>query len=315
MRLAVSTDGIIFRPLVDKVILAHDHDITNIWWDPLRQHYTATVSTMMYSERWPGRRRTTLQSNSNDLFNWSVPAFVLYADPAAGDPGETQFYAMNAYLVCGPLVIGMVKVLRDDLKATGVSDDAFGRAHTSLAWSRDGVHWVRDQAAFFEPDENSQAWDHAHAWIDEQLIVDDQVYLYYGGYKQGHKKNRFEERQIGLVQMKLDRYVSRYADRQAGFLKTIPLYFNKAPRALLVNADVSKGEIRVSLIDAQSGQTIPGFTTASCRAVQQEGLHSEIIWGTAEESRHKLSLLTGREIQIIFQLKNAHLYAFEFIAE
>ncbi len=32
-----------------------------------------------------------------------------------------------------------------------------------------------------------------------QVIVEEQVYLYYGGYKQGHKMNRFEERQIGLV--------------------------------------------------------------------------------------------------------------------
>jgi len=38
LRVAVSPDGIGWRPLVDQVVLPHDHDITNIWWDPIRRH-------------------------------------------------------------------------------------------------------------------------------------------------------------------------------------------------------------------------------------------------------------------------------------
>jgi hypothetical protein len=311
-RLAVSADGLHFKPLVEGVVIPHNHDITNIWWDPLRQHYVATISTMMPSSRWLGSRRTTLQCYSDDLLNWTSPALVLYADPAGGDPGQTQFYAMSAYLVRGPLAIAMVKVLRDDLKASGVSKDAYGRAHTSLAWSRDGFHWIRDQAAFFEPDANPDAWDHAHAWIDEQLMVGDQLYLYYGGYKQGHKKNRFEERQIGLVRMSPDRYVARYAAGRDGYLKTIPIKIDTELVSLQLNADASKGEIRVALIDPQSAEALPGFSKEDCLPVHSDDRRIQMKWLKRKSLNEALLQTRDKKIQLAFYLKNAALYAFEF---
>jgi len=311
-RLAVSADGIHFKPLIEGVIIPHDHDITNLWWDPLRRHYVATISTMMPSARWQGSRRTTMQCYSYDLLNWSPPAYVLFADPAGGDPGHTQFYAMSAYLVRGPLVIAMVKVLRDDLHASGVSDDAYGRAHTSLAWSRDGYHWIRDQEPFFEPAENPQAWDHAHAWIDEQMMVGKQLYLYYGGYKQGHKKNRFEERQIGLVRMVPDRYVARYAGRQEAYLKTIPFQINFTPKGLQLNADAAEGEIRVALIDPETGHPFSGFSREDCIPVDTDDLRIGVLWKNGRNLIDLDGTVRGRKMQLAFYMKNAALYAFEF---
>ena len=95
---------------------------------------------------------------------------------------------MQGHLARGDLWIGMVKVLHDNWTAEGVPAGAYGMGHTELAWSRDGVNWVRDTTPFFEPDPTVGAWDHAHAWIDYQTIVGDEVYLYYGGYEQGHKR-------------------------------------------------------------------------------------------------------------------------------
>ena len=125
-----------------------------------------------------------------------------------------------ADLARGELVIGMVKNLHDDWGAEGRPQDAFGIGSTSLAWTRDGQTWVRDREVFFGPDPQPGAWDHAHAWIDEQLPVEDEVYLYYGGYKFGHKMDRWEGRQIGLVKMQRDRYVSRDAGPDGGTLIT-----------------------------------------------------------------------------------------------
>ena len=56
------------------------------------------------------------------------------------DQGETQFYAMDGYLTRGSLRIGMVKILRDDLRATHTELGSFGRAHTSLAWPLHGTN-------------------------------------------------------------------------------------------------------------------------------------------------------------------------------
>ncbi len=312
LRIAISADGLNWTALKDSIVLAHNHDITNIWRDPLRKRYVATVSSYMRSERWRGRRRTTMQSYSDDLLNWSPPTYVLYANPGKGDQGETQFYAMSGYLVRGQVIIGMVKVLRDDLIAEGVEAGSFGRAHTSLAWSYDGEHWIRDQSPFFEPDPDPCAWDHAHAWIDDQLIVGDTVRLYYGGYKQGHKMNRFRERQIGLVHMPLDRYVAWLPENgKIGKITTVPLVVNRSFSQLTVNAAAEGGKLTVALTDAQTGSDLPGFGFSECQPVDKNGLDINIQWGDEEITRKQLALLEGKTIRLQFKLENARLYAFE----
>jgi len=312
-RIAVSPDGHHWRPLVDGVVLPHDHDISNIWWDPLREHYLATISTHMASDRWSGRRRTTMQSTSHDLLSWTPPCYVLYADPSRGDEGDTQFYAMNAYLVRGTLTLGMAKVLRDDLVAEGVEPGAFGRAHTSLAWTRDGRHWERDLTPYFEPDPDPRAWDHAHAWIDEQMIVGQKTRLYYCGYRQGHKANRFDERQIGLVSIPRDRYVSRMPhEGSTGQIETVPLELSESTAGLSINAIASAGCVRAAVSDVH-GPPLPGLSLDDCKPATGDSLDLPLLWGTEADTRAKFAALRGRRLQLTFQLSNAELFAFDFI--
>jgi hypothetical protein len=135
----------------------------------------------------------------------------------------------------------MVKVLRDDLRADNPPDppDAYGIGYTALAWSQDGEHWTREREPFFDRDPRPGAWDHAHAWIDEQVAVGDDVCLYYGGYARGHKVNRFEERQIGLVKMRRDRYVAREAGADGGTIETPVVVIDGD--TLTINADAGGG--------------------------------------------------------------------------
>jgi len=214
---------------------------------------------------------------------------------------------MDGYLRRGDLLIGMVKVLRDDLKADSPPDppDAYGIGYTTLAWSHDGEHWVRDREKFFDRSPQRGAWDHAHAWIDEQVAVGDEVYLYYGGYQRGHKVNRFEERQIGLVRMKRDRYVAREAGSSGGSFTT-PLAILNA-EAMTLNADAQAGEVRVQVL-APDGLPIPGFTKTACEAIHGDVLAAPVRW------RRPLSVLGSRPVRLEFFLKNARLFAFELQA-
>ncbi|GEM_PF-948799 len=241
LRIACSPDGLAWTPLVPEVVLRHNHDITGIFHDPLRNRHIATVSVYRPGDRWIGDRRVTMHAFSDDFIHWSPPHYVVTPDDAL-DGGQTQFYAMDGYLVRGGLIVGMVKVLRDDLKADNPPDppEAYGVGYTTLAWSRDGETWTRDREHFFDPDPRPGAWDHAHAWIDEQLIVGDDLYLYYGGYARGHKVNRFEERQIGLVKTKRDRYVARAASGVPGRIRTPRLLFDA--RALTINAEAPRAK-------------------------------------------------------------------------
>jgi hypothetical protein len=149
------------------------------------------------------------------------------------------------------------------------------------------------------------AWDHAHAWIDEQVPVGDEVYLYYAGYQRGHKVNRFEERQIGLVKMKRDRYVAREAGPSGGSFIT-PLVTLNA-EVLALNTDARAGEVRVQVL-APDGRTIPGFARTDCEVIQGDALAAPVRW------TRPLSALGGKPVRLEFFLKNARLFAFELAA-
>jgi len=306
LRVAASPDGLSWRVLSPEIVLAHNHDINSLFWDPLRKEYVATISSYITGPSWAGQRRVTQHSTSTNLLHWQKPWFVLAPDDRL-DEGQTQFYAMDGYLRRGDLVIGMVKVLRDDLKADSPPDppDAYGIGYTTLAWSHDGEHWVRDRDKFFDRAPQPRAWDHAHAWIDEQVPVGDEVYLYYGGYQSGHKVNRFEERQIGLVKMKRDRYVARETGSSGGSFKTPLVILNAA--AMTLNADARAGEVQVQVL-APDGQPISGFARTDCEVIRGDILAAPVRWA------HSLSALAGRTVRLEFFLKNARLFAFELQA-
>jgi hypothetical protein len=300
LKIAVSPDGLNWTPLVPYVVLRHNHDINNLFYDPIRRRYMATISVYTTRATWKKPRRITMMSVSRDLLHWEPPWYVLLPDDRV-DEGETQFYAMSGYLFRGDLCIGLVKVLRDDLVASDVPKGAYGIGYTTLAWSWDGEYWVRDPTPFFEPDPDPNAWDHAHAWLDYQLLVGDEVYIYYGGYRYGHKMARWTGRQIGLVRMKRDRYVSREADARGGTLRT-PLVVLIGDR-MTVNAEV-KGELRVRLLD-RAGQPIPGFDADDCPPIRGDSVSHPVKWPSS------LATLQGQPVHIEFLLREAKLYAFE----
>jgi len=302
IRIATSPDGLVWTPISTDVVIAHNHDITGIHWDSLRQRYVATVSFYITGPTWSGTRRITKQSTSTDLIHWAEP-WIVVAPNDKLDQGQTQFYAMDGYLRRGDLIIGMVKVLRDDLKADNPPEprDAYGIGYTTLAWTRDGEHWTRDCEKFFDRHPQKGEWDHAHAWIDDQLLVGDEVYLYYAGYKCGHKVNRFEERQIGLVKMKRDRYVAREADDKGGTLLTQPLEFKG--RALTVNADI-QGEMRIRLL-GESGRPLRGFDWKNCQPLKGDSLAHRVSWRGSHEK------VPDGTVRLEFKMADAKLYGID----
>ncbi|MBM3473109.1 MAG: hypothetical protein FJX75_07585 [Armatimonadetes bacterium] len=293
---AGSPDGFVWKPLADGPVLKHNHDINSIFRDPIRNRYIAFVSSYTEGPTWTGQRRIPMESVSDDLIHWRDPWFIFAPD--AQDEGETQFYCMDGVIARGDLLIGLLKVLRDDLPADPDGPKA-GIGYTVLAWSRDGEHWTRDREPFMGRGPAGR-WDHAMTWGDEQLIVGDETFIYYGGYKQGHKIERFAERQIGLARMPRDRYVARKAGETRGLLRTPLLSF--AGDRLTVNADV-RGYLRVRLLDA-SGKAIPGFDWDDCGTVIGDSVEHDVKW------RGERPSVQGKTVRIEFALKDAELYGF-----
>jgi hypothetical protein len=296
---AASPDGLTWKPLAPGVVLKHNHDINSIARDPVRDCYVALVSVYTTGKRWQGKRRVTYQSVSADLVHWKQPWPILAPDEK--DEGETQFYCVGGVIARGRTLVGMLKVLRDDLAA-----DPGGRkrgvGYTVLAWSHDGEHWQRDRVPFLDRDPRKGAWDHAMAWADCQLPLGDEVLVYYGGYARGHKVERFTERQIGLVRLRRDRYVAWEAGDEEASLRT-PLLTLEG-KGLGLNVDAGKGCVRGQLTDPL-GKPLPGFTFCDCEPITRDALAAPLAW------RKPVAGLAGRPIRLELRLRRARLFAIE----
>lgn len=165
------------------------------------------------------------------------PASRLLFFPDNQDSGECQFYAASGIVRMGQYYVGLLHILRDDLKATGTKPGSYGMGYSVLIWSRYGLDWQRSREPFLAPNPAAGSWDHAVSWIDSIEPVGNEIRYYYGGYAEGHKV--FNDRQIGVVKGKKDRLVAA-----AGRIRTYP--FTNTARFLALNLD---GEVLVEVLD------------------------------------------------------------------
>jgi hypothetical protein len=307
MMLARSADGLQWTADPPQPAITGINDILHLAWDSARNRYIAVFGFPSRPEdgyvghtqnSHEGYRRCVGQSTSTNCLNWTTPRRIFAPDRQ--DEGITEFYSMGGVITRGEMLIGLLKVLRDDLPCdAGGKVDGLG--NTVLAWSHDGEAWQRDRTPFFDRNHQSNTWDHAMAWMDYQLAVKDEVYIYYGGYARGHKVERFKERQIGLVRIKRDRYVAREA-QGAGTLRTRPLKI--AGGAIALNADATGGEIRVQILDDR-GNPIRGFRFADCSPIESDEVSAPLRW------KRRLADLDGKAVQLEFSLRRAKLFGFE----
>ena len=291
-------------------------DIVDLFYDPIRNRYASLLK--LHATRvdgWPAGpragtafRRLVGQSVSDDFFNWKEPWRVMV--PEQRDAGRLEFYSAGGTIARGPLLIAFVRMLHDDYSPEpGVLDDNSvtpGIGYTTLATSRDGEHWHRHDDIFFDRNAQSGTWDRAMSWIGCALPVGEELYLYYGGYKRGHKIEPGKERQIGLVKMRMDRFVSREArGAKPGVLRTTLLSnLASATSQLTVNAEATGGRIRAQVLDA-GGKVVPGFSFDDCEPVTGDGLALPVRW------KATLSELKQDQVRLEFEITDAKLFGFE----
>jgi hypothetical protein len=293
-------------------------DSWHFTYDPIRQRYLL-MGKRHVVHGWTNEEGQTLLKAvrtfgnhfSQDFEKWTDYKYIFAPD--SKDPGSTEFYAVTGFQVRGDLIIAFIQLLRDDLRAEGAPDEAVyqnfgnegaGMGYSVITWTRDGQTWQRERQkdAILSPVPEVGAWDHAMAWISSAVPVDDEVYLYYAGYRWGHKLNRSLDRQIGLVKIKQDRYVARQAGDQRGTITT-PLVTFSAEK-MTANVDAKNGEVRVQVLD-DSGKPIPGFTFEDCKPLSVDSVNAPVEW------KQPLTTLQGRPIKLEFSLKNAQLFAFD----
>ena len=334
-RVAFSDNGTSWTQYQDgKPIIATNNgdDIWTAGYDPNRKRYFLIGKDYKYfawtnaeGKKVSATIRLYRTSFSDDFKNWSEPKGYVFT-PDEKDSGITNWYGCGGFQVRGDLIIAFLRELRDDKTTQGAPQEAIdannkgsaslggnalgkdggaGMGYTVLAWTRDGVTWQRDRYTdkFLDVDPKVGSWDHAMSWVGSPVAVGDEVYLYYAGYRWGHKYHHSVDRQIGLVKIKRDRYVARTAGEAGGTLTTpqVAIQGDK----LLLNADAQKGEIRVQVCDA-SGKAIPGLTFADCQPVKGDALDVAVQW-----SKASLADVRGKTVVLEFSIKNASLFAVE----
>ena len=292
---------------------APTNDIINLVRDAARGRYLLTHGAPTVPEDgYKGHtqnskdtyRRLVGQSSSTDCRHWTPPHRIIM--PGKGDEGITEFYGVGGLLCRGDLIVGTLKVLRDDLPCDP-NGEVHGIGYTTVAWTRDGEHWTREKEPLVDRDHTPGSWDHAHTWVDCQLPVGDEVYLYYGGYKGGHKVNRMEERQVGLVRMKRDRYVAREAGDETGTLRTPPLVLHGKELSVNVECVADGGELRVQLVGADD-QPIKGYSFDECPPIRSDQVSAPVRWSA---NGRLPADLAGKPVRLEFSLKRARIYAFD----
>jgi hypothetical protein len=140
------------------------------------------------------------------------------------------------------------------------------------------------------------------AWVSSVVPVSDEIYVYYAGYRWGHKYRRSVDRQVGLVKLLRDRYVAREAGERAGTMMTRPLTLNAD--SLMLNVDASRGEARVQVCDAEE-RPLPGFAFTDCRPIAEDSLAAALSW------KRPLRELRGRTVRLQFLLRESRLFALD----
>lgn len=313
MCVAFSPDGLRFQkygenPVIPTTLPGSDanniNDILDIGFDPLKQRYL--LGCKIEKDGFPGkphhteegRRRCVGVSMSTDFVSWSTPELIVTPDP---NNGMEEFYGFRP-LVRGNLYLGLLRVLRDDLPATP-GGPVEGIGWTELMSSRDGKNWIRYQEPFIARDPREGRWDHAMAWFGDMIAVGAQEYVYYGGYRAGHKiREARGDRNIGMAILRKDGCVSRDAGEAGGCLMTPPAVLPGT--GLTVNA-VVRGELTVRLVGSQ-GKPLPGFDWEDGIPVRGDSLAHRVGWRGAP------ALPTGEPVSLEFALRDGELYAFDF---
>ncbi len=175
-----------------------------------------------------------------------------------------------------------------------------GIVDIQFATSRDGIKWTRlDRDPFIALQEGQNMLYLATGIVRRG----DKLYLYPGVYHQIHGGGFDHRNYISRAELRLDGFVSVDAGPEKGRLMTVPMTFSGKTLELNVQAE----EVKVALVD-DKGRPFRGFSLRDCDPISGDYIAKQVSWG----GRSDLSGLAGRTVRLLFSLKNAKLYAFQF---
>ena len=304
-----SADGIRWNEYSAKPVLAQSDTIKGTK-DPFTGEYLAYHKRSAFVRGFP--RRVVWLSRSRDLLTWSEPELVFGADEAddewsRGPEDRTEVYLMAVF----PHAAGFVglpsifrhtphKVTKEEVGAVS----ATGAMDIQLAASRDGRVWTRSwPRVAIIPRGAPGTFDGGAIYntSSEAVNVADETWLYYTAINTGHGGPIPPKTvTIGRAEWRLHGFVSLDAGPEGGTLETKPLRLNSAN--LVVNADASRGRLRIALIEPD-GRPIEGYGFADSVVLSADNTRWIARW------KGKTDVVRDRSVRVAIEMASARLYS------
>jgi hypothetical protein len=182
------------------------------------------------------------------------------------------------------------------------------RTDAALAVSRDGIHFVRvkDEVPLI-PNGALGSFDAGDVWPSNQPMVEGKdLWIYYSGTdltlaggdglsSMGRTRTRVD----GFAKMRLK------AGQSHGNLTTVPFSAEDVAGARLVvnleSREPGKGNLRVEILDAATGQAAPGYSGTDCHPISEDGLALPVTWGNNID----LSGVKAKQIRLRFHFSGS----------
>ena len=167
-----------------------------------------------------------------------------------------------------------------------------------LIASRDGVHFKWWSEMLIAP-EGNRAGNRSNYGMWGLARTGDAEYSMYAseGYAGMYSA-------IRRFTFRVDGFVAAVGGEEGAQLITKPVQF--AGDHLIVNYSAPNGTVRAQLTDLK-GNPISGFTFDDCAVLTGDSIGSELVW-----TGGNLAEMVGRNVKLVFELKNAKLYSYQF---
>ncbi|HDH07038.1 MAG TPA: hypothetical protein ENF87_01585 [Thermoproteales archaeon] len=262
-------------------------------FDDLRDWGEAEVVFSYDDEDWEGLDKSIF--SGMDFYNSSAVKYPLADDVYLMFPSAYYHYRVEEALKRGS------KKPKND-----------GPLDIQFAISRDGVNWNRfDRKPFIRLGE-AGSWSSGALYMSYGLIVEgSELWLYYTAYDFTHGNYDVREDKFkGVITravLRLDGFTSMDSDYSGGMFTTRPLVFEGSK--LVVNVDTSAGGyLRIGVQDLQ-GNFIKGFTLNDCDPINGNYISKVVTWHGDPD----VSKLSGVPVKLVFKMKDAKLYSFQFL--
>ncbi len=195
----------------------------------------------------------------------------------------------------------------------GAADSGPDTGDVSLALSRDGHIFQRpgNRQPFLRLGPEG-SFDSKWVWaMPRPIRMGDELWIYYLGTNKRHGGARDEsataaQNAISRTVMRLDGFVSADFAYTGGVLLTPAIKFQGS--SLELNIDTAGGGVgRVAILD-ENGAPIPGFSMPEADQLNGNNVRMKVSW----KGRDDVSSLAGRPVRLLFRMRNAKLYAFQF---